>query len=55
VEWIKLLEVHKSQGRPMIIPEWAIAALKQELLDPGFKVMERYKLGCKQRLKLTIM
>lgn len=29
----KLLEVHKSQGRPMVIPEWAIAALKQELLD----------------------
>lgn len=32
-----LLAVDKSKGRPMSIPEWAIAALKLELLDPeGF-------------------
>lgn len=34
----KLLEVHKSKGRPMIIPEWAIESLKRELKDPqGFE------------------
>lgn len=34
----KLLEVHKRKGRAMIIPEWAIESLKQELLDPeGFQ------------------
>ena len=33
----KLLAVYQPQGRPMLIPEWAIAALKKELLDPeGF-------------------
>lgn len=34
----KLLEAHKSKGRPMVIPEWAIESLKQELKDPeGFE------------------
>lgn len=33
----ELLAVGKPKGRPMSIPEWAIAALKLELLDPeGF-------------------
>lgn len=33
----KLLEIYQPQGRPMLIPEWAITALKQELKDPeGF-------------------
>lgn len=33
----KLLAVDKPKGRPRSIPDWAIAALKQELLDPeGF-------------------
>lgn len=32
-----LLKVHQSQGRPKIMPEWAITALKEELKDPeGF-------------------
>ena len=34
---VALLEVHQRQGRPKIIPEWAITALKKELKDPeGF-------------------
>jgi transposase len=34
----KLLEVSKSKGRPMVIPEEVIEAIKQELKDPeGFE------------------
>lgn len=34
----KLLAANKPKGRPMSIPEWAILALKPELLDPeGFE------------------
>lgn len=34
----KLLAFHQSQGRPKLIPDWAVASLKEELKDPeGFE------------------
>lgn len=41
----QLLSGSKPKGRPMSIPEWAIVALKQELLDPeGFETYGEVQL-----------